>query len=262
MMEERLNESRSMQVLPNQGREYLLLAKLVDQLVNLGAISAPERQLAAGAQDDDELAAAARLDLQHHAQVDDHGAVDAHKLYRRQRLFQRTDFFAHREHALLRVELDVVGRRLDPLDFGGPQENNFTAAAHHQTIAVGVNVTHQGKEFLVLFPAAVAVCLPGLELTFCPQHRIHETLLLKRLEEIVDRVRVKCLDRVLIKSGHEDDRGQMRLGDRFEYAEAVQFRHLHVEEYQVRLETRDLLHGVLAIPAFAEHFERRISLQQ
>ena len=79
-----------------------------------------------------------------------------------------------------------------------------------------------------------------------------EPLVAERFEQIVDRVRVKGAQRVLVVGGDEDHLGhrhrRRRVDQGRENAEAVQLRHLHVEKHQ--------LHGIPGPSAGADGIER------
>ena len=56
--------------------------------------------------------------------------------------------------------------------------------------------------------------------------------------------------RVLIERGHENDLRQPRHVERLEDVEAIQLRHLDVEQHQIGRRRLDRVHGRGAVPAF------------
>ena len=85
--------------------------------------------------------------------------------------------------------------------------------------------------------------------------RLLETVLAERLQQIIHRVRVERPHRVLIVGRHENHRD--RWVDQFQHLEAIQLRHLHVQEHQVRLVLRDRLHRLESVGAFGDRLPRR-----
>ena len=54
----------------------------------------------------------------------------------------------------------------------------------------------------------------------------------------------------------------MNRRDSFEHGEPVKLWHLYVEEDEIRLELRDPVHGVFAIPCLAHDIEGGVRLKQ
>ena len=65
-------------------------------------------------------------------------------------------------------------------------------------------------------------------------HGFLQPVVRERLHQVVDRVGLEGLQRVLVEGGHEDDGAGVRRADMLEHAEAVQARHLDVEEHELR----------------------------
>ncbi len=80
--------------------------------------------------------------------------------------------------------------------------------------------------------------------------RFGQPLRAERLQQIVDRVDFECLQRVLIVRGDEDH-GDVA-ADEIEHLEAVELRHLDVEEQQIRLQFGDDLDRLEAIGALGD----------
>ncbi len=77
----------------------------------------------------------------------------------------------------------------------------------------------------------------------------------KGLHEVVDRVGLERLQGVAVEGGDEDDRGEVLGLDARQDAEAVEARHLHVEEHEVRLPLADRLHGLEAVAALTDDLD-------
>src|SRR5580704_12503026 len=103
-----------------------------DQVGEAGQVASSQGQLLAAAQQHQVLAAAAALDLGDGVQVDDDRAVDAQEAPGGERALEVADLLAHLIHLPAGVQLDVVGRRLDPLDVLAAQKNDFALRPDHQ----------------------------------------------------------------------------------------------------------------------------------
>ena len=90
--------------------------------------------------------------------------------------------------------------------------------------------------------------------------RAREALLGDGLEQIVDGVHLERLHRELIVRGHEDDEGKLPLGflHGVEHLEAVDFRHLHVEDHDVRARLANRGDGARAAQRFAHDLDVRV----
>ena len=109
-------------------------------------------------------------------------------------------------------------------------------------------------------PQVVGVLRPD-ELTDAPQRRL-EPLIAEGLQQVVERVGLEGLDRVLVVGRDEHGhRHQFRL-DLAQHAEAVQHRHLDVEEHQVRRLGVNQVEGLAAVAGDADHLDVGLPLQK
>src|SRR5919204_491092 len=77
-----------------------------------------------------------------------------------------------------------------------------------------------------------------------------------RLQEVVDRVHLERLDRVLIVRGDEDDvRGRARIEEPPRDLESGQSGHLHVEKDDVGLQPIDRRESLDAVAGLADDFD-------
>src|SRR5262245_40320344 len=74
-----------------------------------------------------------------------------------------------------------------------------------------------------------------------------------RLQQVVDRVHLEGLERVLVEGGDEDDR--LLPPDQLEHLEPRELRHLDVEEHEVGLQLRDRLHRLEAVAALPHELD-------
>ena len=82
-----------------------------------------------------------------------------------------------------------------------------------------------------------------------------ETFGAEGLEQVVHGVGVEGAHRVLVVGGDEDDYRGLRGLDQFEHFEAIELRHLNVEEEQVRGGFGDGLDGFESVGAFGHDLE-------
>ena len=88
-----------------------------------------------------------------------------------------------------------------------------------------------------------------------------EAVALEGLQQVIERPRLEGADRVLVVGGDEHDHRQALGGERLDHAEAVQQRHLHVEEYQVRPLLSDRVDRLAPVAAFADDLDVLLSAQ-
>ena len=89
--------------------------------------------------------------------------------------------------------------------------------------------------------------------------RLAQTFGADRLQQVVDRVHLECADRVLVVGGREDHRHVA--ADQVEHLEAVELRHLDVEEQQVGRQLRHGLHRLEAVGALRHDLDVRFGGQ-
>ncbi|MNM28565.1 hypothetical protein D3C81_390810 [compost metagenome] len=89
--------------------------------------------------------------------------------------------------------------------------------------------------------------------------RLLEALLAERFQQVIERMAFEGLQGVLVVGRDED---QARLcAYQFRHFEAVQARHLDVEEHQLRLQFRDGLDGLEAVGAFGHDLDIVVARQ-
>ena len=163
--------------------------------------------------------------------------------------------------AVARVQLHVHAVGLDPADLLDGQQPHAIRSAHHEPIerpsrrlrrraAAARPGSGAVEERLQLRHHRLRVS--GADVAQRVVERGLELLVAERLEQVGDRVRVERAQRVLVVRGHEDDFGHRHrrpvAHERGEHAEAVELRHLDVEEHQ--------LHGSAGLRGRAQDIER------
>jgi hypothetical protein len=88
-----------------------------------------------------------------------------------------------------------------------------------------------------------------------------ETLGAYRLQQVVHRAHVECIQRPVIMSGHEDHRRRRGAFQRLKRGEAVEFGHVDVEKQEVGLEPVDRRHHLGAGRSLSHDLDRREMLQ-
>ena len=91
-----------------------------------------------------------------------------------------------------------------------------------------------------------------------------EAALIERLQHIIDRIHFKRLDRVVVKRGRENDLREFRLAvhQLLDHAEAIEARHLNIEEYEVWRVLLDKREGFDSVLALADKVHLGKTLQQ
>ena len=85
--------------------------------------------------------------------------------------------------------------------------------------------------------------------------RLLEALAPERLEDVVDGAHVERTQSVMVVRGHEHDRGDPVRADALEDAEAVEIRHLDVEEHEVGPELLDRDDGLATVAALPDDLD-------
>ena len=65
--------------------------------------------------------------------------------------------------------------------------------------------------------------------------RLAETVPIEGLEQVIERMHFKRLEREAIIRGHKNDRARAVLTERLDNTEAIDFRHLYVQKEKIRL---------------------------
>ena len=85
-----------------------------------------------------------------------------------------------------------------------------------------------------------------------------EALALDGLEQVVERVHLECLHRVFVVRRHEYDERHSVGADGFDDAEAVDLRHLDVQEHEIRRVFVDRQNRLRAVPALGDDLHVRV----
>ena len=104
----------------------------------------------------------------------------------------------------------------------------------------------------------------GFSLAACFLHRLGHPLFVKGFQQIVDRVHFKCLHGILVECGGKNDFRQrdFSIKQLLDHAKAVEARHLHIEENQVRIVFADEIDAFEAILALGHDVNIANILQQ
>ena len=94
------------------------------------------------------------------------------------------------------------------------------------------------------------------------QQRFLETLTVKRLQQIINRVHFKRLQRVLIVSGHKNNQRHRPADDRCADFQTAKPRHLHIEKHQVRTLFLNGSDRLSSVGAFADDIEIALEFEQ
>ncbi|MCG3163418.1 MAG: hypothetical protein JMDDDDMK_04824 [Acidobacteria bacterium] len=92
--------------------------------------------------------------------------------------------------------------------------------------------------------------------------RFHQSLLVEGLEQVIERVYLKRLRRILIVSRDEDDERPAPGFEQARNGQAIKPRHLHVQEDQVGRVRFNGGQSLVSIAAFADDFHLRVEPQR
>src|SRR5262249_37647335 len=82
------------------------------------------------------------------------------------------------------------------------------------------------------------------------------------LQQVIERPRLECTQRILIVGRHEDDDRRQIAAQQLEYVEAPAFGHLHVQKHQVGLRFSDFEDGLQPGLTLHDGSNVRITTQQ
>jgi hypothetical protein len=211
-------------------------------------VTAPaHRQAPAVLEDHDAAVARQRLDPGDPRQVDDERAVNPHEDLRielrldfGQRLLLQVLLAAGVEAHVVVAGLDEVERvDVDDVDLGAVADEDALGGA-----ALADRRTQRGDRRHRRLPRR-------------PQpharDRLGEPLGAHRLQQIVDGVDLERAHRELVVRGAEDHR--RGAADQVDDLEAVELRHLHVEEHEIGRQLGDRLHRLEAVGALGDDFD-------
>src|SRR5687767_10121840 len=83
-------------------------------------------------------------------------------------------------------------------------------------------------------------------------HRALDPFAIERLQKIVERVYVECLQSVLVVCSNKNDRRKPLGIERFDHLETVLFRHLYVQKNEVRILSVDRVDGLETVAALTD----------
>ena len=150
------------------------------------------------------------------------------------------------------MEARVVALGTDPVDLRGAEENDATAFLDGDAVGAPsiADVVEQALQPLVELARVVAA--DGLTRA---AEGSREAVLVERLQDVVECMRLERLHRELVVCGHEDHDGRCIGAERFEDAEAVALGDVDVQEEQLRLRVMDHLHGRITVPGFRDDLD-------
>src|SRR5262245_13467852 len=103
------------------------------------------------------------------------------------------------------MQVDIVISRLDPIDLAPRQKENSAFGLDDQSLEITMLRPHAFKQRHELL--VNRLCGLSLYLEARALKRLLKTFAVERLQQVIDRIYLKCLQRVLVVSGHEDNRG-------------------------------------------------------
>ena len=143
------------------------------------------------------------------------------------------------------------------------QKADFIAAAHRNSFNQCLRdfffvIGGDDSQIPCVFLARIALFEPFLRpVQSFPQPRFFDGF-----QQVIDRVKLKCLHRKLVISRHESDERKRSFTEQFDGFQTGNLRHLQIEERQIRFRFFDYLDGFRAIFRFADDFHIFKTLKQ
>src|SRR5262249_44024290 len=209
----------------------------IQDLLDLFLAAAAQAKRRLIRQNDDVFAARPRLDSSDTAEIDNRRAVNAAEPIRVEFGFHLRHGFAEHMRLAADVQTNVIVGGFNPVYF---------LRLHEKYSAGGFD-----QKLLFIFglrPALARFCFPLQQreqslfqpggfalfnLNPGPVDRQRETLVIEGLEQVIERLHLEGLERILIVSRDEDDGGNLPEINLLQHVEAAHLRHLHVQKKQV-----------------------------
>src|SRR5260370_646696 len=149
------------------------------------------------------------------------------------------------------MDLDVVAKRLEPVDFRDSDEiDSLLGSDRDPTLGLSLQADRFQQGQKTRLDSGAAVGLPQSSQRMF--HRPGEPRPGERLEQVVDRVHLEGTQCECVIRGDENDRGRGGGIELFQHCKAIHFRHLDVEEYERRPESADHLQRFIAVASLAD----------
>ncbi len=169
--------------------------------------------------------------------------------------FQPAEWLAHIISDFGEMNSRQVVAGLNPVDLVGIEEEDLSVHLDADPVlrAIELSDVLQERAQLRRYARWRRLLQPFLGAV----QRLVEPHVIDGLEQIIERAELERGNRVIVEGGDEDDGWHLIGADFRDHVEAVQLRHLHIQENQIGLVLayrRDRLQSVLA---FAHHFDVR-----
>src|SRR5882724_1480349 len=217
---------------------------------NIVAKTTTEPQLRAIMQYHVAVAVRTGLNLANAIEIDDRRPVNAREVVLVQLLRKFGESHSDEKRSLTRVQSRVLTGRSDPVNLLSLQEQEPIALLDQQPRQAWLIMLAAGRSrrarWFGLPKHLVETLMIGLELALISQqpssalYYFSKTRGFDRLQQVTHRVGVERPQRIVRVRCDENDRAQMRAARALEHFEAVEPRHLNVEEQQVRPQLHDL----------------------
>src|SRR6516225_1605421 len=226
-----------------------------DQLAQLLVAAAADRHALAAAQARGVAVGAGALDRLQVRQADDERAVHAQEAGGVELLLDLGDALRLEVALAVGVDGEVVALGLDALDLLDRDHVHLLAVADQDALQRRAAAGDQRVDALPgrRRRARARVQRAGA------REGVVEARLRERLEQVVHRVQLEGLDRVLVVGGGEDY--ARAAAGQLQHLQAGQARHLDVHEHEVGVQRADLLDGIEAVLAFADDLDVRMPPQ-
>src|SRR4051812_47612194 len=99
---------------------------------------------------------------------------------------------------------------------------------------------------------------PELQFPLHAAQRGRESPLIEWLQQVVERVYLKCPQSVAVISSHKDDDGHILNADLFNHVKSVHLRNFDIEKHEIGLQRFDLSDRSLTVAGDTNHLNLRI----
>jgi hypothetical protein len=207
-------------------------------------------------QHDVEFAVGSCFELNDALDVDDGGSMDADEAHGVEAPDELMERRAIQQLLAGDMQAHVHACRLDAVDIRDAHEARGAAGFHDEPIEQARRsrrTRRQAQHLLTeLVGAALAQPLPG------PNHRGFLAFIAVGLQQVVERIRFEGENRVSIVRGDEYGQRHLRGTDGVDDTEAVELRHLDIQEHQIRPPAGNLRDGIEPVRGLYDVADTRI----
>src|ERR1051325_1122965 len=157
------------------------------------------------------------------------------------------------------MKTQIVAFSFNPVEIANTEQRKAAFRSNwnsFQIIFLPVDLFQQPRKLMIW-----SLLLSKLQSSACAEKRVAKAVFRKWFQQIVKRVRLKCLQRITIVGGHKNGDRHFVLAHSSDYIKTVEFRELNIKEHQIGLLLADRSDCRFTIAAFAGNLKFRKSFQ-